>query len=463
VVLGSLAVLLMSMMLLFRLARRKCGNVLVAFGVTALAIVGSSLHWLARPHLFTLLFGVIFYSLLERIKDAQEAGNMVRARRLLLLLPALTVLWTNFHGGFLLGIILLGAYGAGELLGALFEEGAGRGAALARARRYLLTAAGCLAASLINPYFIGLHQHILAYLRDTYTYEHIAEFQTLSFHSVMAWVVEAIIVLGAVSAFREAARRQFVYAILIAGWTHLALISGRNIPILMLVAAPVIAWNMAQIVSRLAAAPVPGWLRRAVRSFDALAADVSETDRVSRVHLASLAALAVVGLIMYAPAPPQKFRPEYDPKRYPAKALEFLGGAGIPNRIFTDDEWGDYLLYTLYPTKVFIDGRSDMYGDEFCQKYMDAFNVKYGWRQTLSRYGVDTILLSTEAPLAGALKESRDWHVVYDDGVAIVFRPGNAPAPGERVSAVRPDSGTGRDRKITKSQGRDRTITKFTA
>ena len=56
---------------------------------------GSAIHWLARPHLFTLLFTVIFYSILERVKDGK--------RRLLWWLPALTVLWTNLHGGFFVG------------------------------------------------------------------------------------------------------------------------------------------------------------------------------------------------------------------------------------------------------------------------------------------------------------------------------------------------------------------------
>ena len=51
-------------------------------------------------------------------------------------------------------------------------------------------------------------------------------------------------------------------------------------------------------------------------------------------------------------------------------------------------------------------------------------NVKYPWQQTLDRYGVDTILMPTDAPLSGALKESRRWRVAYDDGMSIVFPPG---------------------------------------
>src|SRR6266540_2729472 len=50
VVLASTVVLCVTFALLFRLALRKCGNVLIAALVTAAAAVGSSMHWLARPH-----------------------------------------------------------------------------------------------------------------------------------------------------------------------------------------------------------------------------------------------------------------------------------------------------------------------------------------------------------------------------------------------------------------------------
>ncbi len=73
--------------------------------------------------------------------------------------------------------------------------------------------------------------------------------------------------------------------------------------------------------------------------------------------------------------------------------------------------------------KVFVDGRSDFYGEKFNQAYVDVLNVKYTWPQTLERYGVNTLLLHADAPLTGAVKESARWRVVYDDGLAIVFRP----------------------------------------
>jgi hypothetical protein len=116
-------------------------------------------------------------------------------------------------------------------------------------------------------------------------------------------------------------------------------------------------------------------------------------------------------------------------------------------RIFAEDQWGDYLIYRLYPARrVFIDGRSDFYGAKFGLSYLDLIGVKYDWQQTLDKYGIDTIVIAPRFSLASTLKISRDWRVVYDDGFSIVFRR-NRP---DQVSLVSSDAGKNRDRAITK-------------
>jgi hypothetical protein len=105
-------------------------------------------------------------------------------------------------------------------------------------------------------------------------------------------------------------------------------------------------------------------------------------------------------------------------------------------RIFTSDQWGDYLIYRLYPEiDVFVDGRSDFYGAAHEQLCQDVWNVRYDWEDKLARFGVDTLLVPVETPLAGALKQSGRWRVDYDDGVAIVFRAtGGEPVSGLAVN-----------------------------
>ena len=453
VVIGSLLAISLTSALLFRLASRKCGHPLIAVAVTFLAVAGSSIHFLARPHLFTLLFIVVFYTLLERVR---EDGRT----RLLWWLPLLTVLWTNLHGGWFVGVVLTGIYAVGELAGGLFD--AQPGAWIPAARRagpYAATALLCLAASLAGPYTYHLHVHIFEYLTDSFQREHIMEMLPISFQNPAARYFEILLLGGGAAALWHLRRKRFTECLLLLLFAHLGLIASRNIPIYGIVAAPVVALAVAEWMGKLSEAPVAAWLRRAARSVSGLGSSLAEMDGIPRTHVVSAAAIVLVTAIFYAPAPPPAFRAAFDAKSFPAKALASLGSPGTQGRIFTYDQWGDFLIYNLYPrSQVFIDGRSDFYGSRFVGKYLDIVNVKYTWQRDLNEYGVDTVLLPPDAPLAGALKESSRWRVVYDDGQAIVFRTGARPE-GSQVSAAN-SGGKDRDRKITNSGPRDRTITK---
>jgi hypothetical protein len=189
-----------------------------------------------------------------------------------------------------------------------------------------------------------------------------------------------------------------------------------------------------------------------------MARETSETEQIGRFHLVSALGVAMVAALIWAPNPPPKFRAEFYPARYPAAALATLRSEPGA-RIFTNDEWGDYLIWRLYPEhKVFVDGRSDFYGDEFEEKYAGVMNARYGWQQTLEEFSVDTILLPPDAPLTGALKETSRWRVVYDDGIALVFRSATRTAgAANSVAAVRGNGG--RDREVTKTESSDRAIT----
>ena len=447
VVLASMLVLSLTYALLFRMVRRECPNVLLAFAVTFAATAGSTMHWLARPHLFTLLFVVIFCGVLESARRGRT--------RLLLLLPVLMVIWTNLHGGFIVGILLTGCYAAGELALWLVEKDPeDRRLALGRSRPFLWTALASALATLVNPYFYRVHVHMYTYLTAGHL-RYISEFQPTHFQSNLTLWFEPLVLLGVVAAAWALYQKRFAHAFLLVGWLHLGLFAVRNLPIYLVVAAPLVAGMLADLVAALANTPLAAWVGRSIRAFQNFAAEFGENDRLPRVYAVSLVGFLAMAALFYAPSPPFKFRAEYDPKHYPASALAVLRGAEMSRSIFTDDEWGDYLIYRLYPrTKVFIDGRSDMYGDAFIQKHLDLLKGKYGWEDTLNRYSVDTVLLPVDAPLTAALKESSRWRPVYDDGMAIVFRSQAALArsatpAGEQASARLPGRDV-RDRAITR-------------
>jgi hypothetical protein len=431
--------------LLYRLARRK-SNVIVAIVLTMTAAACSSIHWLARPHLFTLLFLVLFYGALENVRDGR---TRIAGVPYLAIFPAVTVLWTNLHGGFFVGILMICAYGGGDILQFLLNPDAdARRAAQRRSRNYFLSALACLAASLINPYTYHLHVHMAQYLRDPWNTEHIVEFLSPSFHHPTALFFEAMLAMAVAAAYWNISRGRFTEPILMVVWAHAGLLAARNIPIFVIAATPVAAALVQHWLDRAADWNVAGWVRRAAGKFNLAAAGAGEKELVGRWHLVSVAGMALVAAVIWAPNPPKKFRAEFDPSYYPAAALTTLRqhpGA----RVFTNDEWGDYLIWSRQ--RVFIDGRSDFYGDAFENNYFDVMNVKYGWEQTLAHFGVDTILMPPDAPLTGALKESSHWSVVYDDGISVVFRP-RQQAGGITLSAIARDGGSGRDREVTKTR-----------
>jgi hypothetical protein len=92
-------------------------------------------------------------------------------------------------------------------------------------------------------------------------------------------------------------------------------------------------------------------------------------------------------------------------------------------RLLTPDQWGDYIIYSFYPRqKVYVDGRSDFYGEKLGREYLHLLQGAYDWRGIVDRNGFDVALLPVDWPLASLLKWDPSWEVVQDDTRVILFR-----------------------------------------
>jgi hypothetical protein len=214
-----------------------------------------------------------------------------------------------------------------------------------------------------------------------------------------------------------------VWPLLFAVWAHLALYSARNVEIFVLLAATPAAEIVSEGVRRAPALRLAGWLRRGLGELADFTHEWNAFDGGPRWHAASAVALLALASAGLCSATALRLPRAYDPKSFPVAAAVRLEKAGLYGGVFTEDLWGGYLIYREYPRgRVFIDGRSDFYGAEFAGKYIQAMGAMAGWERYLSRYGVETVLLPPDAPLAGALRQSSAWRLIYDDGVALIFR-----------------------------------------
>jgi len=90
-------------------------------------------------------------------------------------------------------------------------------------------------------------------------------------------------------------------------------------------------------------------------------------------------------------------------------------------RLFTPDQWADYLLYANYPRQtVFYDDRA-FYGVKMYRDVSALLTAQPGSLTTLDRYQITRVLIQSHSPLSALLRESKAWQVVDQDSTAELF------------------------------------------
>lgn len=396
---GALIAVFATVLLRFTLWRGA--NALVALLTTLLAVGSSSMHFLARPHLFTLL-------LLPICLWVVEADRRRPTRWVWLLIP-LTALWTNLHGGFgvflaLLALLIAGTAVEGLLAGARHWS---------QVRRYTALLAGCSAATLINPYGWSLHVHIVEYLRSDWIKNLIQEFQAPTFRSEGQLQFEGLLLAGLVVAGLLLRKGRITEALWIVFLGHSSLISVRHAPLYAVVAAPLIAAELSGGWSE--------WARRLSKGSPVrILRDMGEDCSAGFRRTSVWPAIAILALA--AMDAPLKWPVDFPSELFPTAMVHANAERLERGRLLTTDQWGDYIIYCFYPRqKVFMDGRSDFYGQTAGMDYLHLLQGAYDWRAILDRWRFDVALLPVEWPLASLLKQDPAWRVVRDDGRSVLF------------------------------------------
>ena len=102
--------------------------------------------------------------------------------------------------------------------------------------------------------------------------------------------------------------------------------------------------------------------------------------------------------------------------------MELLKKENILGNTFTHDDFGDYVIYAAWPQyRVFIDGRTDMYGADRMREYLTLAHAMPGWKEIVDKYAFCSILFDTNSPLASFLAADRNWQLIYSDPLASIF------------------------------------------
>jgi len=386
--------------LLFKFVRANGGNLVFAALVVFLAAVSSTLHWLARPHVFTLILALLWYYVLESYHRSDK--------NYLFLLPLTMLLWVNLHGGFVIGFVLLAVYLAGCATEALCASAPTNSLSKRKFRTLTCIAFACLLFSLANPagYEVLLFPFKLALNQSLV--DIIMEYRSPDFHESLPFKYLLLLTIAILALSR--AKVNLIELSLVLVFTYMALYSVRHIPLFAIIIAPILARHMDSILEQR-----DGQLSQGLKN---MAYNLAFVDGQLRGHFWPMVALLLIGIL--AATGVIKF--DFDQATMPVAAVQFLKREKIAGQMYNPEQFGDYVIYAEWPAyKVFIDGRIDMYGADRMKEYMNVAMPQPGWEKVLRKYDINFVFDRANSPISQLLVQRDDWRLVYADSVANIF------------------------------------------
>jgi len=381
--------------------------------IAVLAAITSAVVWIARPQIVSFLLTAVFSYILYLYKR--------KGRNYLFLVPLLIVLWVNIHGAFITGFILLGCYVIGEVLNNLLGHKDDRVLSYGEIASLIKVSLIALVVLVINPNTYRMYLYPFTTVGIGALRDYVQEWASPDFHQFhlhpFIWMV--LLVLAAVGLSRRGI--DFTDLVLTSFFCYMALWAGRNIALFALVVAPVLMRYGAEAIRTL-------W--EAIRTDDieqGLSSQLGRKQFAPGPWLTGLNWLILVLLLsLCALKVYQPLRSDVNlsvqEKYLPVEAVRFIRANHLPGPMFNSYNWGGYLIWHLYPDHpVFIDGRTDLYDDEFIREYMEVTLARPGWREVLDQYGVNFILIESDSILAAFLAEGDEWQAVHADAIATVF------------------------------------------
>jgi hypothetical protein len=336
-------------------------------------------------------------------------------------------LWANLHGGFTLGLMVVGltlvSLVAAHRFSALRQTFplclTGATGQVERIRHVALALTGSVAASLINPYTVRIYEEALRTGTDSLARSVIDEWRAVDFQSPRGLLLVAL-VFGLLWWMVLARRNRSAWHLLVMPvFVYLGFSSARHAAPLVIFVLPLVYTFVADIplVKRLAGQEAESW-------FGIRRAGVFHYAYNASIVLISLVLLVIWGSRFVAFSTDMTLLANY--YRYPRAAVEYLGThLSDDDRIFNSYAWGGYLIWNLPQHRVYIDGRMPSWqtpSTHILADYAHIAGLSPDWMDSLRASGATLVLVDTESPLAAALAQTRTYQQVYRDNIAVIYR-----------------------------------------
>ncbi|NLX08950.1 MAG: hypothetical protein GXY36_04795 [Chloroflexi bacterium] len=382
------------------LVYRMCsGNAYLRAFVLALAASAAAVFWSPRPQMFSFVLSAAVLYLLHLYKRRQIDR--------LWLIPPLMALWVNLHGGFAIGFILLLGTLAGEVIANLVDRDAPDVIAWPRLRKLALITLLALAAVALNPYGVRMLAYPFQTVGIGVLQDFIQEWGSPDFHQIETWPFAALLLAVLAAAALSTRRMDWSDLVLVTGTALMSLMAGRNIALFAVVAAPVLTRHADHWLTE------QGWQLQPTREVR------------GPLLLLNWLLLAVIGagvLVKVVAVLNTDTVRDAQEMLLPVEVGMLLDDSPPPGLMFNSYNWGGYLMFAAPDVPVYVDGRTDLYDDEFLRDYLDIAFVHEGWRERLDEQQIGFVVIEAESTLAMMLRQEPGWQETrLDAGRSSVF------------------------------------------
>ena len=381
---------------------------LIVFASAVAAVI-----WTPRPQLISLVLFAFLGWILFQFKW--------RKVNWLWTLPVLFLLWTNLHGGWALGFLLIGVTLAGEVLNHLLGNRSPEVLDWHGLRQLTLWGLGSVPVLALHPNGLAILKIPFETVGVQAVQQTIQEWASPDFHELyqqpFLWLLLAVLI-----AFGLCGRKvdgSDLLAVVLFG--ALGLIARRNFGPFALAASPVLSrylWKIIQDGRQPELIETGRW-----GPGEELPWGVHHRPRWQRVVNLVLVGLffAAALLKLWVVTSSMIVIPAINDGN-PVGAVAYLKEHAGSGHILNEYNWGGYLDWALPEMPNFIDGRTDLFGDAGIGDWMQLLQADGNWAERLDDWKVDWVLVSPDRPLVRELARRPGWEQVFADASGSLWK-----------------------------------------
>jgi hypothetical protein len=393
-VLGSAFLLATAFMLLYEHLSIKHTLLLPVLLMTLWGAAASSLHWITRPHLFTMLFLVIWLIWMDQLRN----GEPLRLWKFLLLM----LLWCNLHAEFMMGILVTLAFLAGWVWERR-ERPVKTNPAIGK--RMLIVLLTSLPVTLINPAGYQPWMRVISYIQNDYLMTVINETNPPNLLQPAFWILLVLMILSVILVVMNLRKMRRADLLLLIGVSIITLTSARNVHLYGILAPFCLAGPLVNL-----------------KQLPLIARIETNLLKVEAKLKVTLAVVLVILISLFVIVAGQRFDLyKFDGHVFPVQAMAWLKDHPQSGHVFNDFTWGGYMILTGESDQlVFIDSMSDHSG-VLTRDYAQATAAGGNWQEIFDRYQIRWAILPVEASLSQSLQQMAAWSVIYSDDLAVIY------------------------------------------